>query len=119
MSETDPGLLAEIQRIQQLMNIGSAKFELGQVVTTPLAEERATKPRLCNTLARHVAGFWGLLGTDDARKQDAMLKDNDHSYLMSVWPLGDGDPERDVFWILTEALGPGERVTTIFLPEER
>lgn len=98
------------------MNTSKPQFALGHVVATPgaleaLAESGQTPHEL---LARHLAGDWGDLDSDDAAMNEAALRDG--SRLLSAYALKTGEK----LWIITEAADDsGHRaVSTLLLPDE-
>src|SRR5689334_1329382 len=83
------------------------KFSLGQVVATPgcLAALEAAGQTAPEFLARHLAGDWGGLGSEDAALNEAALTDGGR--LLSSYRLRTGTK----VWAITEAVGDdGERV---------
>lgn len=88
-----------------------AKFQLGQLLTTPGAIEAATRTGEClgTFLARHAAGDWGVVDAADKRANDQALKVG--ARLLSVYLLRDGTK----IWIITEA---DRAATTVLLPDE-
>jgi hypothetical protein len=91
--------------------LASPKFSPGQIVSTPGAlaamEEHQCQP--LTLLARHLAGDWGVLPTEDAQLNDEALKSDGR--LLSNYPLG-GDTR---IWVITEW---DRSVTTFLLPSE-
>jgi hypothetical protein len=92
-------------------------FKLGQVVATPGALEALEKAGQTpwEFVALHVAGNWGVVGTEDAEANNQALKDG--SRLLSAYMLKDGKTK---IWIITEAEDDhGNRsATTLLLPDE-
>ena len=89
----------------------TAKFSLGQVVTTPgaLAALEQAGQSAFEFLARHVAGDWGDLGDEDRNENDFSLE---HGFrLVSSYTLRSGAK----LWIITEA---DRSSTCLLLPEE-
>ena len=84
-------------------------FQIGQTVATPGALEAfdAATMRVC--LQRHMAGDWGDIDREDARANDAALRDGER--LLSVYKL----PPVGTLWIITEA---DRSATTFLLPIE-
>ncbi len=112
---TDPRVLAELERLRLLLELGEVRFELGEIVVTPSIDQQLSTPRLYNTLARHQCGHWGLLSEADMKIQNRELENKTASYLMSTWPLED----TGTYWIISEFTGADGWVTTVLLPEER
>ena len=91
--------------------LASPKFSPGQIVATPGAlaamEEYQCQP--LTLLARHLAGDWGVLPTEDAQLNDQALKSDGR--LLSSYPLS-GDTR---IWVITEW---DRSVTTLLTPDE-
>ena len=88
-----------------------AKFNLGQLLSTPGAIEAATAAGddLRTYLARHAAGDWGTVDGGDKRANARALVEG--SRLLSAYLLSDGTK----IWIITEA---DRAATTVLLPDE-
>ena len=85
------------------------KFELGQIVATPNANEIVSRDEMKTALARHQRGDWGDLDEDD---RDA----NNHALEFGLRLLSAYTTEKgNKFWIITEA---DRSVTTVLLPED-
>ena len=86
-------------------------FPLGQVVATPgaLAAMERNHAQPLTFLARHQAGEWGDLDSEDITENEYSL--SRELRLLSAYTLSDGTR----IWIITEA---DRSVTTILLPEE-
>ena len=100
-----------------MIPVNNPLFKLGQVVATPgalEALERAVQTPW-EFVALHVAGNWGVVGTEDAEANNEALKDG--SRLLSAYMLKNGKTK---FWIITEAEDDhGNRAaTTLLLPDE-
>lgn len=88
------------------------KFDLGATVATPdaleLLEAAGQSPGVF--LDRHVRGDWGCVSDEDAKLNDAALKDGGR--LMSVYATLKGE----IIWVVTEAVGDnGKRAATTIL----
>ncbi len=92
-----------------LLGKNSAKFPLGQIVSTPNALSNLTRDDITKALGRHVAGDWGEACEEDRQENDLSLKEGFR--LLSVYAGSDGTK----FWIITEA---DRSVTTVLLPED-
>lgn len=88
-----------------------ALFDLGTVVATPGCLEHLSKnnqsPR--QLLARHVAGDWGDVCTEDAQANQDALVHGDR--LLSSYSLRDGTK----IWVITEW---DRSASTLLLPSE-
>jgi hypothetical protein len=90
---------------------GVARFELGQTVITPGAEEALEIAGQTATefLRRHVSGDWGELSDDDVKENEISL---DQGFrLLSRYETSKGER----LWIITEA---DRSATTVLLPIE-
>jgi|SRR5271154_2981461 len=96
---------------------GKAKFDLGQIVSTPGALEACPPEYLTACLARHASGDWGNVCADDAALNDEAVKDG--SRILSAYPIDPAKPSKgwgeNTLWIITEA---DRSVTTFLLPSE-
>lgn len=90
-------------------NLPSARFKLGQIVSTPNALEQLTHEDILRGLQRHQAGDWGDVGAEDRQTNDQALVEG--TRLLSAYQAANGTK----FWIITEA---GRAVTTVLLPED-
>jgi hypothetical protein len=92
-------------------------FKMGQCVATPgaLAALEQTEEYPWQFLSRHVAGDWGVVGTEDAEANNQALKDG--SRILSAYLLNDGQTK---IWVITEAEDDhGNRAaTTLLLPSD-
>jgi hypothetical protein len=92
-------------------------FKMGQCVATPAAllalEEAEQYP--WQFLSRHVAGDWGVVGTEDAEANNQAIKNG--SRLLSAYILNDAKTK---IWVITEAEDDnGNRsTTTLLLPSD-
>lgn len=101
-------------------------FKPGRVLATPGAIEALTRSgqNVWHFLARHLAGDWGVVDTDDKAANDDALRDGSRilsAYLLEGDRDGNGDGEEATkIWLITEAADEsGNRVaTTALLPEE-
>jgi hypothetical protein len=77
---------------------GAMSFELGRVVATPTALQRALEHYVdvFELLARHRAGDWGDTCAQDKRTNDAALKNG--ARILSVYGTG-----ASKLWIITDA----------------
>jgi hypothetical protein len=94
----------------------SAKFPLGQLLSTPgaLAALKDSGQTPLFFIGKHLNGDWGELSADDAQLNEDALKDGGR--LLSAYRTLKGTK----LWIITEAVGDDGRraATTILLPEE-
>ena len=90
---------------------GVARFELGQTVITPGAEEalQIAGQTAIEFLRRHMSGDWGELSDDDRKENELSLEQGFR--LLSRYETGKGER----LWIITEA---DRSATTILLPIE-
>ena len=91
------------------MKIEKNKFELGQTVITPGAQQSLHPEDVFSCLRRHAAGDWGECGPEDWQENEFSL--GKHLRLFSVYH----DRAGTKFWIITEA---DRSSTTILLPSE-
>lgn len=82
------------------------KFPLGQLLTTPGAQEVVPDPS--DIIRRHASGDWGTVSEEDWKLNDESLDNGGR--LLSAYEV-DGTK----IWIITEA---DRSATTILLPEE-
>lgn len=91
-------------------------FKPGRVLSTPgcLEELERAEQSVWEFLARHLAGDWGVVDSDDKTANDEAIRDG--SRLLSAYVLKTGQK----IWIITEAADDhGNReATTALLPEE-
>ena len=87
----------------------SSKFNLGQTVITPNAQETLHPEDVFNSLRRHASGDWGDGCPDDREENELSLKEGFR--LLSVYYDRNGVK----FWIITEA---DRSATTILMPED-
>ena len=87
----------------------SAKFPLGQTVSTPGALETLHPEDMFNSLQRHARGDWGDCGEADRQENELSLQEGFR--IFSVYH----DRKGIKFWIITEA---DRSSTTILLPDE-
>ncbi len=73
----------------------------GRILATPaaLAALERSGQNLWEFMARHIAGDWGDVDSEDAEANNQSLKDG--SRLLSAYVLA--DPEKTRLWIITEA----------------
>ena len=90
-------------------NVSSAKFQCGQLVSTPNALNQLSQDDILAGIARHQAGDWGDLCEEDRQANDRALIEG--TRLLSVYHAANGTK----FWIITEA---DRSVTTVLLPED-
>jgi len=88
----------------------SQLFALGDIVATKAFMEKVDPRYALSCLELHHSGDWGMCDPEDAKSNDACIKDGGR--LMSVWPLPD---EAESFWIITEW---DRSVTTFLLPSD-
>jgi len=90
---------------------GTARFELGQTVITPGAQEalELAGQTPSEFLRRHISGDWGDLSDDDVQENEFSLEQGHR--LLSRYETTKGER----FWIITEA---DRSATTILLPIE-
>ena len=89
--------------------MSAARFQLGEVVSTPGALEFVSQDQMLTALARHNRGDWGDLDADDRAENELSLKEG--FLLLSAYRTRGGIK----FWIITEA---DRSATTVLLPEE-
>ena len=91
-------------------------FTPGQILATPGCIEAMEKAgqSVWEFLARHLAGDWGDLESDDKQLNDEALKDG--SRILSAYVLKTGQK----IWLITEAKDDDLKraATTALLPEE-
>ena len=96
---------------------GRARFQLGQIVSTPGALEACSPEHLAECLARHARGDWGLVCKEDAASNEEAVKDG--SRILSSYAIDATKPSKgfgeNTFWIITES---DRSVTTFLLPSE-
>ena len=94
-----------------------AKFDLGQVVSTPGALNACSIDHLTECLVRHVSGDWGIVCAEDAATNEEALIAG--LRLLSAYPIDPTKPSKgwgdNTLWIITEA---DRSVTTFLLPSE-
>ena len=86
-----------------------SKFNLGQTVITPNAQETLHPEDVFLSMKRHASGDWGDCCTEDAQENDFSL--DKHLRIFSVYHDRNGVK----FWIITEW---DRSITTILLPED-
>lgn len=86
-----------------------AKFQLGQIVSTPNALTQIPNEEIQKALSRHFQGDWGVLEAHDWNANERALKSGGRlfSAYLSI--------QNVKFWIITEA---DRSVTTVLLPED-
>ncbi len=89
--------------------IQGARFNLGQLFTTPGALEALSRPEILTMLRRHVKGDWGDCCPQDWQSNDEALVHG--TRLFSVYHNLKGEK----IWLITEA---DRSVTTFLLPSE-
>jgi hypothetical protein len=94
---------------KQMTHPLSAKFELGQTVSTPGALAAVDPQDLFASLIRHAGGDWGELDDEDKAENELSLREGFR--LLSAYTDRNGTK----FWIITEA---DRSVTTVLLPSE-
>jgi len=92
-----------------LESLPTARFRLGQIVSTPNALSQLTLEDILAAIQRHEAGDWGEVDAHDRAANDHALRDG--TRLFSVYRSASGVK----FWIITEA---DRSSTTILLPED-
>ena len=106
----------QFQKGTPMISVNSPKFELGQTLITPGAQEAmaATGESPWTFFASHLRCDWGIVDAEDAALNEESLKDG--SRLLSAYRLKDGTK----IWVITEAEDDnGKRnCSTILLPEE-
>ncbi|HMJ91434.1 MAG TPA: hypothetical protein VK530_16550, partial [Candidatus Acidoferrum sp.] len=73
-----------------------AKLRLGKIVATPNALSQLSQDEILHGIARHQAGDWGDLSSEDRRANDEALRNG--TRLLSVYHTAG----RVKFWIITE-----------------
>lgn len=91
------------------MKHSKIKFELGQTVITPNAQQSLHPEDVIMSLSRHVQGDWGEASEGDKQENEFSLSNG--LRLMSVYQ----DRAGTKFWIITEA---DRSSTTVLLPED-
>lgn len=93
------------------------KFELGQIVATPGALEALAPLQIRLYLARHLAGDWGSVCSEDWATNDEAVRDGFR--ILSAYPIDPAKPcagyGDNCVWIITEC---DRSVTTLLLPDE-
>ena len=89
--------------------VSTARFRLGNIVTTPNALSHLSQDEMLRAIQRHQAGDWGDLSPDDHAANESALTNG--ARLLSAYYTGAGVK----FWIITEA---DRSVTTILMPED-
>jgi len=87
------------------------KFDLGQIVYTPGAENELQESgqEVTFFLQKHAWGDWGEVDAEDKASNDEALKEG--SRILSAYRTLKGEK----IWVITEA---DRSVTTLLLPEE-
>jgi hypothetical protein len=85
----------------------TAKFDLGQVVITPGAQEAIRPEDIHQALERHRVGDWGEVYPEDREENELSLREGFR--LLSAYRSGN-----QRFWIITEA----DRASTCILLSE-
>lgn len=92
-------------------------FPPGQVVATPGALGECPMEYLFECLVRHLGGDWGHVCPEDAKSNDAALKEG--SRILSAYPIDPAHPCKgygdNCLWVITEW---DRSVTTFLLPDE-
>jgi hypothetical protein len=92
-------------------------FSLGQVVSTPGAQDACSPAYLIECLSRHARGDWGVVCAEDAATNDEALKLGNR--VLSAYPIDPAKPSKgygeNTLWIITES---DRSVTTFLLPSE-
>lgn len=86
-----------------------AKFRLGHIVATPKALIHLSQDDIMLAIARHQAGDWGKLDTQDRDVNERALQHGGR--LFSRYQSA----QDTVFWVITEA---DRSATTVLLPED-
>jgi len=87
-----------------------ARFDLGHTVVSSgvYGSGIAGADEVAVALQAHAKGDWGRICEDDAELNDAQVRDERCTFLMSVWDGSTGE-----FWIITDGDG-----TTVLFPNE-
>ena len=85
------------------------KFELGQVLITPNAQNTIDNQDVMKALSKHMAGDWGDCCSEDWEANQQSLQEEER--LFSVYHDRNGVK----FWVITEW---DRSATTILLPED-
>lgn len=93
----------------RIVNMGSGKFNPGQVVETPGAQANVSAVEFFDLTGRHFSGDWGDLDAEDKRANDRAVKTGER--ILSKYKLKNGKS----IYIITEW---DRSVTTLLLPEE-
>jgi hypothetical protein len=91
------------------MSDQTAKFSLGQMVSTPNALNQIPNDEILLALSRHVLGDWGELEKEDWDSNERALQKGGR--LFSRYVTSRNIP----FWIITEW---DRSVTTVLLPQD-
>jgi len=94
------------------------------VITATVADWAAESEHrtawLAHCLARHLAGDWGDLDTDDSRANDHAARTRDgrllSNYPIPAWLAADTDDT--ALWIITDDLAHPDTATTILFPSD-
>ena len=92
--------------------MSEAKFDPGQIVITSAARDIFDGDFVVACLERHVQGDWGDLDPEDAKINDAGLKEHPYQRLHSNYVHSGGLGR---LWIITDH---DLSVTTVLLPED-
>lgn len=87
----------------------TAKFRLGQIVSTPNALSQLPNEDIIKAIQRHQAGDWGDVDKHDHQENERALVEG--CRLLSVYHTAAGVK----FWVITEA---DRSVTTVLMPED-
>ena len=85
------------------------KFSLGRLCITAAAAQVLSSQEVLQAVARHAAGDWGELDTDDWAANEKALRNGGR--LLSVYETNGGSR----FYVITES---DRQVTTLLLPED-
>ena len=91
-----------------IIALHAAKFPLGQIVITAIANAQLESQAISEGLSRHASGDWGEVCEADREENELSLREGYR--LLSVYGTGKGR-----FWIITEA---DRSVTTVLMPDD-
>ncbi len=116
---SDPEIDHKLDMLCQAMDLPAKKFDLGQVVATPLASTALTITQLYALVAKHRGGDWGVIDDFDRGVNEQHLADKENgARLHSVYPLPHSKDPNATVWVITDGLHSDEAVTTVLMPDD-